>query len=593
MTKEDLEKLVLEMIQNLQFNQVMEMLSDSLLAQYSSAILYNFKAAALMSQGQFSLVSQYLDLAQAINPSDTYGYALKADLMCNTGDYEKAIEQYDFVLSIDPNYAGAYEGKGKALTNLKRYQEAIACYNQALTIKPQSPTYHRRRGYAHWYLELLDDAMADFDQAIAFKDPDIGISYNMRGVIFYQKKAYDKALKEFELAIQYSTFEKENAHFNKGLALFMKGKYDLAVESYNRSLDINPKYQLAYYERAAALEKLEDYEAAKADYQQYINLSGNPEEYRSQLSLGRIKELQQKIDNLWYNEIDILVDKIQSLLQFKDKCITHFTSLSSTKKMILENSPFRLSEGNFLNDTSEGKELFNYLSFTPMNVGKNGTFAETFTVRPFIGSFVSDTKHDDLTLWRMYGKEAQAEAKGCAITIHREDFVKALETMVTSGDDSLGRIDKEKNFTFFRVAYRTQNAFAVPGYSSQKNARLNQYMKTLLQQIKALTPPQMQAITKILNDIAYLFKSSEYQYENEVRLVVQGIGFSKNIISDTEFPRVYIELISAVPVLHKITLGPKVERADEWAAAFNYHIEQKNLASGRKVDICMSRLPFK
>jgi hypothetical protein len=93
--------------------------------------------------------------------------------------------------------------------------------------------------------------------------------------------------------------------------------------------------------------------------------------------------------------------------------------------MILKNSPLRLSEGTFLNDTSEGRELFNYLSYETTKLNNNDTMAELFIERPFIGSFVSDTKHNDLTLWRMYGKEAQSEAKGCALTIYKTKLLIA------------------------------------------------------------------------------------------------------------------------------------------------------------------------
>jgi hypothetical protein len=40
-------------------------------------------------------------------------------------------------------------------------------------------------------------------------------------------------------------------------------------------------------------------------------------------------------------------------------------------------------------------------------------------------------------------------------------------------------------------------------------------------------------------------------------------------------------------------LGPKVERADEWAAAFNYHIKEQYPKRNENVEIVISHLPFK
>ena len=118
-------------------------------------------------------------------------------------------------------------------------------------------------------------------------------------------------------------------------------------------------------------------------------------------------------------------------------------------------------------------------------------------------------------------------------------------------------------------------------------------MINLKDKVKKLNKKQKIDVTKLLNNIAYLFKSSEYQYEHEVRLVVQGVGFSKKIERDFTPPKVYIELVDIVPALTKITLGPKVERADEWAAAFNYHIKEQLKGREDKVEIIISHLPFK
>jgi hypothetical protein len=118
-------------------------------------------------------------------------------------------------------------------------------------------------------------------------------------------------------------------------------------------------------------------------------------------------------------------------------------------------------------------------------------------------------------------------------------------------------------------------------------------MSELKNKIRNLDENQKISVNKLLNDIAYLFKSSEYQYENEVRLVVQGVGFAKKIEKEETPPKVYIELVDIVPALNKITLGPKVERADEWAAAFNYHIKEQLKDRKEKVEIVISHLPFK
>jgi len=195
---------------------------------------------------------------------------------------------------------------------------------------------------------------------------------------------------------------------------------------------------------------------------------------------------------------------------------------------------------------------------------------------------------------------AKEEAKGCAITIDMESLLKNIKENLTSKpantDQAItnsARIDEE--FTFYRVAYRKMGdevKFIIPG-ADEKESILNAYMIELGNKVKKFTITkeaekyENKDLIERLNEIAYLFKSIEYQHENEIRLVVKGIGFEKVI--DDKSPKVYIELVPIRSLIKKITLGPKVDRADEWAAAFYYSLEKDEL----KPCIHISHLPFK
>ena len=332
------------------------------------------------------------------------------------------------------------------------------------------------------------------------------------------------------------------------------------------------------------------------NYEKYIELisSSTTASNSDSFVLEKINELKKFLENEKYKVISELVNKIKELLIFKDESITHYTGLSAAKALILDNSKFRLSEGAFLNDTSEGRELFRHLAI-PVSKKIQDTESILFAQKPFIGSFVTETKHDDLTLWRMYGKEDKDEAKGCAITFDMEGLLKNLKDMLTLDPyvtDS-ARIDEE--FTLYRVAYRksgTATEFIIPG-AVDKEEVLKEYMIELSNKVEEFTPTkedekyENKDLIERLNEIAYLFKSIEYQHENEIRLVVKGIGFEKVI--NGESPKVYIELVPIRSLIKKITLGPKVEKAEEWAATFYYSLEK----DGLQPCIHISHLPYK
>lgn len=589
---EELEKLTSEAYQIKNYDKLRDLLIDKDLVELKSAKLYFYSAGLAYMAGDLDGAYNLANLSISLNPFSSLGYYIRGLIHLKKNNLESALKEFDQAIVLEPKFSRVYFQRALIKDKLKNYKEAIEDYSVAISLNSKYSGAYKNRATDYAILKLYSNALKDLSKAITLPDSALDKVYNVRGAVYNDLKEYKKALKDYNRAISINP-KLYIAYRNKAIALLNLGKPKDAIVELNSAIKLNANYSLAYYTRGNAYDQIGQYKKAIFDFEKFVELQINIDDYNLQVTKVRIKELKVKLENVWYEEIDNLVTQIKDLLKFTSPCITHFTSLSSAKAMVLDESLFRLSEGNFLNDTSEGRELFNYLDFSLIQKIGNDTLAELFVIRPFIGSFVSDSKHDDLALWRMYGKEAQVEAKGCAITFYREDFIKNLVNKLDDEGLTKSLLAKEKNFTFYQVAYRSKDTFVVPGNSARKNGNLNKLMKQLTGKLKMFDEKQKISVVKLLNDIAYLFKSSEYQYENEIRLVVQGVGFKKNILTTITPPRVYIELISVIPVIHKITLGPKVERADEWAAAFNYKIEEVLENPDQKVKIIMSHLPFK
>lgn len=474
----------------------------------------------------------------------------------------------------------------------KKYKEVIELLPDALLDECKDAVLFSWRARAHSPIGESDLAILYADKAIAI-NAQLALAYFVRGRAWVEKNEYDKAINDYNKA---TTLDNDfpDPYISRGILFHRKKEYTKAIADYTKTIDLNDKYaDDAYYNLGLAYEAIEEFEKAILSYNEYIHLKNDPKEYFTQVAQSTIKELEKKLANSWYNEIAELVTKIKKILWFEFESVTHYTSLSSAKAMILFKSKFRLSEGAFLNDTSEGKELFDYLNFSTVKPKDDKTLAESFTEKPFIGSFVTETKHDDLTLWRMYGKEDNIEAKGCALTINKNSFLSDIKNLISNKIDTDSSVQTEEQFTFYKVAYVIKdgsNKFIIPG-DNVKSKKLTSFMQELKTKAQNLTKEQEINSKELLNSIAYLFKSFEYQYESEVRLIVQSVGFLKIIDSNATPPKVFIELTEITNALNKITFGPKVERADEWAAAFNYQIK-KDIPDST-IEIVISHLPFK
>lgn len=562
----EFEKLLLEVQQlneKKEFKKIIELLPDSVLEKNNSADLYAEKAIAYYKLNNIELSDETIAKALIINPKHAKANNYMGVFCSNKKDDQKAIEFYKKAIEADPLYSVAYNNIGIVYSRQKLYDKAIESYEKAIELDLNYlPPY---QGLADVYSEqeLYDKAIETYHKAINIA-PKNATFLNGLGIVYYKKKLYDKAIEYYNIAIEFNPNEDSN-YYNLALAYFEKKEYQKALVNYKKYLELDT--------------------STTSNFVLYAN--------------SRIIEIKKFLENEKYKNISELVNKIKELLIFKDKSITHYTGLSAAKALILENSKFRLSEGAFLNDTSEGRELYRHLSI-PISKKLLETESILFAQKPFIGSFVTETKHDDLTLWRMYGKEEKEEARGCAITIDMESLLKDIKDTLTSDtvitDSTISdsaRIDEE--FTFYRVAYRKlgdEVKFIIPGEEG-KELTLNAHMVELSNKVKEFTTTkedekyENKDLIERLNEIAYLFKSIEYQHENEIRLVIKGIGFNKKI--EVNPPKVYIELVPIRSLINKITLGPKVDRAEELAAAFYYSLEE----DGFKPCIHISHLPFK
>lgn len=578
-----------------QYQQVVDLLTDALLEQHRDADLYAEKAAAYYRLDDKKQTERLVEKALLLNPEQASALHFKGNLEADNKRYDEAIAYYNKALKIDPDFELPYIGLGSIYEEQKKYPQAIVNYNKAIALNPSFDFAYANLGNIYEAYNESGKAVEYYRKAIKV-NPRNEDAYNGLGIIYYNNGENDKAEKQYKKALQINP---KHAYVYNNLSLVYQNKkeYQKAVDCLTKAIEIKSDYASAFYNRASLYRDNKEYAKAKADYEQFIGLKKDKDDYNVSIANAEIAELQKLIVDAGYSRIVELVGNIKKLLLFTDANITHYTSFSAAKILVLgADSKFRLSEGAFLNDTSEGRELFAYLDFDTATSKKQLALSVLFNQKPFIGSFVSASKFNDLTLWRMYGKEEKEEAKGCAITINPALLVEALKKqLMPSGQNSVTPKDNEA-FSFYKVAYRAQDGqFILPGSQERDVQTLNGYMQALREKVKEVltkdttTAEDRQNILLRLNEIAYLFKTDEYQHEQELRLVLSGVGFDKKVDIGAAMPRVFIELVNIRAIIQKITIGPKVDRADEWAAAFHYSLDK----DGLRPEICISHLPYK
>lgn len=484
--------------------------------------------------------------------------------------------------------------KANELDEQEKFKEVIELLSDEILEQYKDAELYATLARAIFRVSGDDDKILNLAQKAIELKPDYVFAYNIRGIAWTSKNQYDRAIADFDKVIELQP-DSVAAYNNRGITWKSKAEYDKAIADYNIAIELKPDYADAYYNRGTARrDSGKNLEQSVKDFEEYLNLAVEKDDVWAKRAKDIIEELWEKIRDAELNEIIELISEIKKLLLISEGCVTHYTGLTVTKLLICDKkSKFRISEGAFLNDTSEGTEFFKFLDYQFSKVREDGLLAKTFAPKPFIGSFVTENKHDDLNLWRFYGKEGGVEAKGCALTLRIKEFLDAITQSITKDIQNPGK-SSDDDINFYRVAYwdhdKTTTNFQIPNTNKEAEMALNTLMIKIKEKVNKYHTKDKSILEKHLNSIAFLFKSDAYKNENEIRLVIKGIEFEKQF---DESPRVYIELINLRPLIEQITLGPKVEKPDEWAAVFHYSFEKETDENKKPKKILISRLPYK
>jgi tetratricopeptide (TPR) repeat protein len=554
------------------FEEIIALLSDEVLVKQKDAELYAWRSITNYKLDYDIAVTMFFaEKAIDADPTNFMGYFARACAWDGKKENDKAIIDYTKAIKINPKNEELYIRKGTTCYFKKDFNQAIADFNQAIEIKPNYELAFYNRGLAYIAKGEYASAIKDCDKVIKF-NPNYIEAYISRGRIRRFLEEYNLAIEDFNEAIKRDSLN-ANAYYNRGLAYYNKA---LNEKEINIDILIKSKENFKNFIK---------FTPDKKDIELTPDKKDNGAKYAKQC----VEELKVVIEdpNLWF--IKQLINNIKDTLWIrKESCITHYTSLTALKDLIFDDSKFGISEGNFMNDPSEGLEFFKFLEYKPDTFRKTNPSTESVSPKPFIGSFVNNAKCDNLNMWRFYGKEKGEEAKGCSITLHKQKFIDDINDSLSSEKNKEARLDDESDINFYRVAYVVNNGsikFNIP--NSDKREKLDGLMKELKTKVESYKGDNKAFLEKYLNSIAFLFKNDAYKNEDEVRLVMNGLEFPKKYKMGINSPRVYIELVSIKDIVSHIILGPKVDNGNEWIAAFNYRYGEKT----PKIEF--SHLPYK
>lgn len=152
--------------------------------------------------------------------------------------------------------------------------------SQALESAREAVRRDPKNAEAHHYLGLILMNLSEYDQAIdhletAVKiDPHYTDAHNVLGVVYRETKQYDKSLKEFQAALSDRTYRTpEKIQLNLGNLYLDQGVLGEAQRSFQKAVEINPKYLLGYIGLGTTYQRMGKPDLASAQFRKVLELS--------------------------------------------------------------------------------------------------------------------------------------------------------------------------------------------------------------------------------------------------------------------------------------------------------------------------------
>jgi len=197
----------------------------------------NFKPDTI----NYSIAGSYFSLA-------TYYHTQEYDAFKKQEALANSLLYIENSIKMNMNYFEAYNLKQKILFNMGRYNEAIITLNNALNIYPGNMSLLFSRGVVKEKLGDISGSIIDLNVAIIsnkLDSDDLSTAYRSRGIIYSDIDSLQNAIADCTKSIEFDP-KSELAYLIRGGCFRKLGQMDKACEDYRKSADLGyiPAYDL-------------------------------------------------------------------------------------------------------------------------------------------------------------------------------------------------------------------------------------------------------------------------------------------------------------------------------------------------------------
>ncbi len=188
------------------------------------------------------------------------------------GKLYQAITSLTRAIEIEPKYAEAYINRGLAYYHLTHYKEAIADYTQTITLKQYTADAYASRGDVYRTVNDVENAISDYTSSLK-RSKNAGV-LSKRGRCYLDIGNFKDAISDYSEIVKHRPTA--IAYYNRGRTYYEKYLHSdkkeetlkLGLDDFNKSIELQPKFAIAYLSRGDVHRYLEQRTSQESDYSQ-------------------------------------------------------------------------------------------------------------------------------------------------------------------------------------------------------------------------------------------------------------------------------------------------------------------------------------
>jgi tetratricopeptide (TPR) repeat protein len=221
---------------------------EALAVEPNASFGWHNRAIALGKLGRPLEALNSFDRALEFNPCAASIWYNRGLTLIDMGLYNKAVLSFDRSLSLHPEAAIAWYNRGNALLELKLYYQALNSFDRAIEFNPDDAKAWYNRGLAANYMGLYKQAVASFSRSLAL-EPGRAEAVSERRVALGKLVGLNQKNAKFTPKDE-CIFEDYLIWYNRGVELAREGSYSESIACYDTTLEINPDFANAFYNKA-------------------------------------------------------------------------------------------------------------------------------------------------------------------------------------------------------------------------------------------------------------------------------------------------------------------------------------------------------